>query len=83
MLGLVFVPRAIHQYVSSNAVDPFLWSPFQSVLDESEPSVSTHLTTWGDLTSSVCQDDRRGPSALPETSEPGAVVLAEVLGAAA
>ena len=50
-------------------------SSSESVLDESEPSVSTHLTTWGDLASSVCQDDRPGPSSLRETSEPGGVVL--------
>ena len=52
-----------------------VFSSSESVLDESEPSVSTHLTTWGNLASSVCQDDRTGPSSLRETSEPGAVVL--------
>ncbi|CAL8271745.1 unnamed protein product [Arctogadus glacialis] len=48
----------------------------QSVLDESEASVTTQLTTWGDRASSVCQDDRpTGPSSLRETSEPGAFKL--------
>ncbi|CAK6974443.1 uncharacterized protein LOC116218008 [Scomber scombrus] len=55
------------------ASDAELLAAAESVLDESEPSVSTHLTTWGDLASSVCQDDRPGPSSLRETSEPGAV----------
>ena len=51
-------------------------SSSESVLDESEASVTTQLTTWGDLASSVCQDDRpTGPSSLRETSEPGAVKL--------
>lgn len=47
----------------------------ESVLDVSEPSVNTHLTTWGDLASSVCQDDRPGPSSCRDASEPGVVVL--------
>lgn len=52
-----------------------VFSSSESVLDRSKPSVSTQLTTWGDLASSVCQDDRPGPSSLRETSEPGGVVL--------
>lgn len=77
LLGLVFVPREIHQYVSSKAVDTFfvVFSSSESVLDRSKASVSTQLTTWGDLASSVCQDNRPGPSSLRETSEPGGVVL--------
>ncbi len=52
-----------------------VFSSSESVLDRSEASVNTQLTTWGDLASSVCQDDRPGPSSLRETSEPGGVVL--------
>ena len=52
-----------------------VFSSSESVLDRSEASVSTWLTTWVDLPSSVCQDDRSGPSSLRETSEPGGVVL--------
>ncbi|XP_073727877.1 uncharacterized protein [Misgurnus anguillicaudatus] len=55
--------------------DAELLAAAETVLDESEASVSTQLTTWGDLASSVCQDDRPGPSSLRETSEPGGVVL--------
>lgn len=52
-----------------------VFSSSETVLDRSEASVSTQLTTWGDLASSVCQDDRPGPSSHRETSEPGGVVL--------
>ncbi|XP_059183512.1 uncharacterized protein LOC131962582 [Centropristis striata] len=65
----------LSQQDPSYASDAELLAAAESVLDESEASVSTQLTTWGDLASSVCQDDRPGPSSLRQTSEPGGVVL--------
>ncbi|CAL8285280.1 unnamed protein product [Merluccius merluccius] len=52
------------------ASDAELLAAAENVLDESEAPVSTQLTTWGDLTSAVCQDsdNRPGPSSLRETS---------------
>ncbi|CAG5897366.1 unnamed protein product [Menidia menidia] len=49
------------------ASDAELLAAAESVLDESKAS--------GNLASSVCKDDRPGPSSLRETSEPGGIVL--------
>uniref|UniRef100_A0A0F8AU07 C2H2-type domain-containing protein n=1 Tax=Larimichthys crocea TaxID=215358 RepID=A0A0F8AU07_LARCR len=61
------------------ASDAELLAAAENVLDESEAPVSTQLTTWGDLTSAVCQDsdNRPGPSSLRDSSasESGGILL--------
>lgn len=81
LLGLVCLchVKFISMYQAMQLIHFCGISSSENVLDESEAPVSTQLTTWGDLTSAVCQDsdNRPGPSSLRETSasESGGILL--------